>query len=265
MVKRMKTKSRRVKTRLKVLIVVIGLALILVVLLFTPFFNITSVQVSGNHRYSSEKIKETAGTLIGENAFRKLRLKSEAILELRLLDAEEKIEQLPYVKNCTVSIVFPNRIAIKITERNPAAYLRSLDNYLTVDSEGYVLEVSHEVPEGDLKEIRGIEFTKYTLGGQLETSDITLIKTGVDIINAIRNSNVGSDFNLFEVFDWVDIIDRNNVLLSLDKRIIVRFNPEDKLQYTIDFTKEIFFKKINGKETGRLVFSGDQNPSFIPE
>jgi hypothetical protein len=261
----MKTKSRRVKTRLKVLIAIAVLALIMLVLLFAPFFNISSIEVSGSTRYTPDIIKETAGTLIGENAFRKLRLKSEAILELRLLDTEAMIERLPYIKDCTVSIVFPNRIAIEVIERNPEAYLRSLDNFLTVDYDGHVLEVSHEIPGGGLKEIKGIEFSKYTLGGQLETSDISLIKTGVDVINAIKSSDDYSNFKLFEICDWVDIVDKNNVLLSLDGRIIVRFNPQDKLQYTIEFTKEIFFKKINAKETGRLEFSEDQNPSFIPE
>jgi hypothetical protein len=61
------------------------------------------------------------------------------------------------------------------------------------------------------------------------------------------------------------MISEDNALISLDNRIIVRFNPKDKLQYTMDFTKEIFFKKISTKETGRLEFSGDQNPSFIPD
>ena len=54
-------------------------------------------------------------------------------------------------------------------------------------------------------------------------------------------------------------------MISLDNRIIVRFNPKDKLQYVVDFTKEVFFKKISAQEKGRLEFSGDQNPSFIPD
>ena len=61
--------------------------------------------------------------MIGENGFRKLRLRPEAILELRLLDSEEKINQLPYVKSCTVKIDFPDNVKIQITEREPAAYI----------------------------------------------------------------------------------------------------------------------------------------------
>jgi hypothetical protein len=164
-----------------------------------------------------------------------------------------------------VSIVFPDKVLIKITDRKPAAYLVYFDNFITVDEQGFVLEAAHSKPVGDLKEIRGIDFSRYVLGGQLETSNITLIRVGVDIINAINRSDENSDIKLADVLDWVDIINENDAMLSLDNRVIVRFDPKDKLQYYIDFTKEIFFKKISTQESGRLEFSGDQNPSFIPD
>jgi len=257
-------KKVRAKTKLKIFLFVLLLALCFVVLLFAPFFNIKSIEVEGSSRYTAEKIIEASGIIIGENGFRKLKLDPEAILELRLLDSEERIRQLPYVKTCTVKIVFPDSVKINITEREPAAYIVHFDNYLTVDAQGYVLEVGAGPPEG-LKEIRGIDFKKYTIGRQLEESKIHLIQTGVDIINTINNSDKTTDVKLSDVLDWVDIVSETDAMLSLDNRIIVRFNPKDKLQYTIDFTKEIFFKKLSTKETGRIEFSGNQNPSFIPD
>ncbi len=258
-------KKRRAKTRLKILLFVFVLALSLVFLLYAPIFNIKDIEVEGSSRYTSEKIIEASGIIYGENGFRKLRLKPEGILELRLLDSEEKINQLPYVKACTVKIYFPDRVNIQITEREPAAYIVYFDNYLTVDANGYVLEAGNSQPPQGLKEIRGIDFKKYNIGGQLEESEISLILTGVEIINTIRNSDEYTNIKLADVLDWVDMVSDNSAIMSLDNRIIVRFNPKDKLQYTIDFTKEIFFKKISTKETGRIEFSGDQNPSFIPD
>ncbi|HHU91159.1 MAG TPA: FtsQ-type POTRA domain-containing protein [Clostridiaceae bacterium] len=258
-------KKRRTKTRFKIFIFVFVFALCLVILLFAPVFNIKSIEVGGNSRYTAEKIIETSGIMIGENGFRKLRLRPEAILELRLLDSEEKINQLPYVKSCTVKIDFPDNVKIQITEREPAAYIVYFDNYLTVDAQGYVLEAGNTEPPQGLKELRGIDFKKYTIGKQLEESEIDLIYTGVEIINTINNSDKTTDVKLADVLDWVDMVSETNAILSLDNRIIVRFNPKDKLQYTIDFTKEIFFKRISTKETGRIEFSGHQNPSFIPD
>ena len=136
-------KNRRAKTRLKILIFVFVLALCLVFLLFAPMFNIKSIEVEGSSRYTVEKIIEKSGIVIGENGFRKLRMKPEAILDLRLLDSEEKIGQLPYVKTCIVKIVFPDRIKIQITEREPAAFILFFILTITLlwTPKGYVFEV----------------------------------------------------------------------------------------------------------------------------
>ncbi|MCX7771813.1 MAG: FtsQ-type POTRA domain-containing protein [Clostridia bacterium] len=261
----MKKKRRRAKNRLKLLLGIAGLALILMLLLFAPVFDIHAIVVTGSTRYTPDKIKEVSGIVLNENGFRKLPLKPEAILGLRLTDSENKIRRLPYVKDCTVRLVFPDRVKISITEREPAAYLSYLDNYLIVDSEGFVLESRTEPPQGNLKEIQGIEFSKYTLGGQLEASDIELIKTAVEIMRAVSESDKRSEFKLNDVLDYIDMVDRNNALLSLDHRITVHLNPKDKLQYTIDFTKEIFFKNTGTNQTGKIDFTSGENPGFSPE
>ncbi len=258
-------KKKRSKTRFKILIALIVLAFVLLFLLFAPIFNIKHIEVMGSERYTDEEIIAASGISIGENGFKRLSMNPKSLFELRILDGEEKIQQLPYVNTCTVSIVFPNKVFIQITDRKPAAYLVYFDNFLTVDEQGFVLEAGHSEPSGDLEEIRGIDFSRYTLGGQLEVSDISLIRIGVEIINTIKSSDGNSEIKLADVLDWVDMISENDTMVSLDNRIIVRFNPKDKLQYVVDFTKEIFFKKISAQESGRLEFSGDQNPSFIPD
>ena len=98
----MKTRKRHAKRRLKVLFIVAVLALIILMLLFAPIFNMSSITVTGSTRYTPDKIKEVSGLNLGENGFRQLNLALESIFELRLLDSEDKIEELPYVKNCIV-------------------------------------------------------------------------------------------------------------------------------------------------------------------
>jgi cell division protein FtsQ len=258
-------KKKRSKARFKILLALLALAFALLFLMFAPIFNIKYIEVIGSEKYTDEEIIAASGIRIGDNGFRKLKITPESLFEFRILDSEEGIKRLSYVNTCKVSIVFPDKVLIKITDRKPAAYLVYFDNFITVDEQGFVLEAAHSKPVGDLKEIRGIDFSRYVLGGQLETSNITLIRVGVDIINAINRSDENSDIKLADVLDWVDIINENDAMLSLDNRVIVRFDPKDKLQYYIDFTKEIFFKKISTQESGRLEFSGDQNPSFIPD
>jgi len=248
-----------------IFLTLIGLSLILLIILYAPIFNISAITVSGSTKYSAEEIKQRSGLVPGENGFRKLKLTPESILELRLVDSETKINQLPYIKSSRVRLRFPDRVEITVTERKAEAFIKYLDSYLIVDREGFVLEVMAERPEKIYKEIKGIEFAKYSIGGQLEAQDIGIVKLAVSIIDAIKSSDSNDTFKLYDVMDWVDIIDSNNAMLSLDGRILVQLNPAAKLQYTIDFTKEIFFKKLNSKETGRILFPEGQNPNFIPE
>jgi len=261
----MKAEGKRLKIIWVFLFALIGVITVSLVVLYAPIFNISVIKVKGNTKYSEEEIIQASGLSVGENGYKKLRLNAESILELRLTYSEKNIETLPYIKSSRVSLVFPDGIMIEVQEREPAAYIKYLDNFLIVDREAYVLEVRDTRPDADLKEIRGIEFLKYSVGSRLDAADADLVGLAVEILEAVNESDRNSQLKLSEVLDWVDMVDKNNALLSLDNRIIVRFNPMDKLQYTIDFTKEIFFKKLNSKETGRIVFTEGQNPSFIPE
>lgn len=259
-------KKQRKKPFKVLLLILLAIPVLLVVmLLFTPFFNITNIRVEGAGYYTEEQIRLASGIAPGENAFRMIRFSPEAILGLRLLDAEKSIEALPRVKDARVFIIFPNEVGITVTERTPSVYLSYLGSYLTVDAEGYVLEVSSDAPPAGLKELRGIEFTKYLVGQQLETADVEHIRIADNIVKAILRSDQNSDFLLWPVVDWIDVVDDDTAMMSYDSRIVVKFDPTDKLQYTIDFSKQIFFTKISATERGRLEFFRGQDPSFIPE
>ena len=110
----MKTRKRRAKRRMKIFFMIVGLSLIFLLLMFAPMFNVSLVEVHGNTRYADEKIKEASGIVLGENGFRQLKFTPESILELRLTEAEDRIERLPYVKSCKARIVFPAAISVEI-------------------------------------------------------------------------------------------------------------------------------------------------------
>ena len=57
---------------------------------------------------------------------------------------------------------------------------------------------------GDLKEIRGIDFSRYVLR-PIETSNITLIRVGM-ILSMPSTIDENSDIKLADVLDWVDIM-----------------------------------------------------------
>ena len=68
--KRRQKRIREQKIRRCVFFTVLALIAILAVMLFTPFFNIKTVEVSGNSHLQTEEILGQAGDLIGKNLFR---------------------------------------------------------------------------------------------------------------------------------------------------------------------------------------------------
>jgi cell division protein FtsQ len=264
MTKRGKKRKRR-GLRIILLLLPTMLILSLVMILYTPLFNIMHIDVSGAEFYSADEIVQASGIHPGENGYRKIRISPEAILGLRLIDAEDAIEALSYVKEAVVRLVFPNSVKITITERKPAACIVYLGSFLTIDDDGYVLEVSSNRPPEDLKEIRGVDFTKYAIGERLESDNIGYVHIADDIVKAVKRSDSNSDFLMWPMIDWIDIVNSKSALMSLDNRVLVRFDPTDNLQYTIDFAKQIFFTKISTNERGRLEFVPGLDPSFIPE
>ncbi len=58
---------------------------------------------------------------------------------------KHELESLNLVKNAEVHRDLPNTLIIEITERQPAAVLKSGRNTYTVDSEGYILEATPNV------------------------------------------------------------------------------------------------------------------------
>ncbi|GEM_PF-266412 len=257
--------KKRKKRLLKILFLLMCPVLLVLMLFFTPIFTVKNIRVEGAGYYSEEEIRLASGIALGENPYRQLRLSPEAILGLRLLDAETAIEALPRIKEARVFVIFPNVVGIRVAERQPSVYLPYLGSYLTVDAEGYVLEVCQGSPPEGLKEVRGIDFSSYSVGKQLETSDIGHVRLADNIVGAIRESDENSDFQLWPVVDWIDVVDEDTAMMSFDNRVVVRFDPTDRLQYTIDFAKQIFFTKIGTSERGRLEFIKGQNPSFIPD
>ncbi|MBR4173223.1 MAG: FtsQ-type POTRA domain-containing protein, partial [Clostridia bacterium] len=89
---------------------VLALIAVLIVMLFTPIFNIKSVEIVGNSRISTEEITSTVGEIEGKNLFR-----------YRKGKIKGKLYKLAYVDKVTVrKKAVPPTITIDIKECIPA-------------------------------------------------------------------------------------------------------------------------------------------------
>lgn len=246
------------------MILLLMLGAIFAVLWFSDIMSLRTIEVQGQSVYSKAEIIDTSGLQIGMNLFQQLK-PDKSVLRLGLSTAEIKLSALPYIRYATVRLLLPNTVDILVKERIPAGYIAWVGNYLLVDEEGIVLAVDVQKPTALFKEIRGVPFDQYAVGEPLVVDEPGLLDTALTVLRAIRESDVNTEYKLWDHVDWVDVVDLDRIAVSLEGRVTIRLNPTTDLQYHIDFAKEIFSGHIGPEEHGMIDFTKGGYPSFIPD
>jgi cell division protein FtsQ len=94
-----------------------------------------------------------------------------------------------------------------------------------------------------------------------------MYKMVVEEINALDNDKVyDSDKAIYNVVDYIDVTDWDNIQIMLDGRVRVNLGNYKKIgNYRLSFLREIFFNKLDETDKGYLDFTTGDAPSFIPD
>jgi cell division protein FtsQ len=95
------------------------------VLLSSPLFSIREIQVEGNKQVASKEITGAAHIPPGENIFR-----------VNLKDAAARVRRIPAVKEVAVVRCLPNRIKIRVCEREAIALVPGKGGFYALDEAG---------------------------------------------------------------------------------------------------------------------------------
>jgi len=106
----------------------------LVALYFSPALRVHEVEIGGATTVSAADIEALAG------------LDGASLLTADLDAAQSRIEELPMVKQATITRAWPQTVRVAIVERTPWAVWQAGASGYTVDDEGVVLE--RDAPEG---------------------------------------------------------------------------------------------------------------------
>lgn len=112
------------------------------------YFNIKTIEVEGNNHYSKEFIEVILEDLKGKNIFEADKKNTEDMLA----------ENLVWINEVEFKKIFPDRIALIITEREPSIIVSYRNNNYLLDGEGIVLEdLGGDIPEqfGHLLKVTG--------------------------------------------------------------------------------------------------------------
>ena len=244
-------------------------AMFLSAVIFTclsPLFDLKEIEVNGAGHYKNEILEGYANIQMGENGFREIGSSPLNVLLFRFGSAEASIKQnCPYIKDVRVKYAIPSKVVINVTERTAAASVPYLGTSLVIDMEGYVLEAVAADKKQVLPMIKGLEFTDYVLGSQLDIKNRESLNGCMELMEALKENDETDKNNIFALVDTLDASDGLNIKMTLDARVVVNFGDLQDLNYKISTTKTIYNKNIKKSEKGILDFTTGANPIFSPD
>ncbi len=224
-IKNTRSKNRR-KTRTAVVLMFISTSLGLVFALYSPVFNIKNIEVSGAAKLSREYIVNISEISLGNNIFKTSAVRATA-----------RIKTEPYIESARVSREIPDRIHISVTERVPIGKIFYMGSYILFDKNGVALEVTSDVQDKKLIDVKGLEFSKFTLGQPVVKNDSEKLKTALNILTLLPKDD------LLMRIGYINVENSQKVIMYVDNRFDVNLGSAEEL-------------KLSGLCKHRLVFLG---------
>ncbi|MBE7034775.1 MAG: FtsQ-type POTRA domain-containing protein [Ruminococcaceae bacterium] len=177
-----KRKRRRAILRRRLMLFTLLLLMILAVLLFTPWFNIRSVEVVGNDQIPTEKIVQLAAIPEGTNMFR--------ISGSRVRRA---IMQLPEIEAVRMQRLLPPKIRLTITETYPTMYFPYKSAYVLTNENGKVMSMQTTNDGLDLLYITGVELKDVKVNKNLTVQDTEKFDIIIETLRILQDAELLSE------------------------------------------------------------------------
>lgn len=192
-------KNKNVKLR-KYIVITVGLTIILstiiILILISDIFNIKQITVENNSKVSTQKILQTSGLSIDYNMFR---------TPTRII--KKKIKTDPYIESVKITKKLNGEVIINVQERVATYMLQNENQYVYINNQGYILEISKNPLE--LPIIKGFSTKEIQTGGRLNVEDLKKLDIVIQIMDTAESNGIR------EKITTIDISDANNYILEI--------------------------------------------------
>lgn len=240
-------KRARIKTLILNIFLLITLLSIMVFIMFkSDMFKIQYIEVIGNGAMEKEDIIENSTLYKEENIFR-----------IKTKIAEEKIKELPYIKEVKVKRKLPKTIIIDIVERKEKVLIKTISMYQVIDMEGYVLK-HVESKDENLPTLLGLNINNARQG--INLFDKLEMPTLVEFLQE------GDRLGLLDNMRDIDLETLDNINITLNNGIDIAFGTLNNVKYKLRLLNEILedLEKKNIKFSKIIMNKGD-HPIIITE
>lgn len=204
-------------------VILLLMAAVCIVLSLTVFFQIETITVTGNSRYTAEEILEASGIRNGQNLFRTNVEKAGAQIE----------QSKPYIHVATVRRKLPASIAITVEETSSAVLgAISGDGYVLLDRDLKVLERgSGALPQG-VAEVRLGALTAEREGETVQAEN-------ADSVRALSTVLAAADQAGLTGLTYYDVTDPSNMILTYSGRLDAVLGGRENMEKKMAMLAEV--------------------------
>jgi cell division protein FtsQ len=253
-----KKRKKKVKKKVrKIYITTVAIILATVTLAFclnylinkTDVFNIIEFNIEGNNVYSFEYLVSRTGINLGDNLF-----------SVNRKEIKKMLEKEVYIEDCKISYYIPNRINIKIIEREERYLITYNDNIIVTDKNAYVLDGN--LQNNVLFPIESFAPVVYNIGEEIKID-------GLYNFNKLNELLQHSD-SLNDIDKIQKIYIHENNIISVDTQygMEVKFELNDDEIYSYNFALEVIKLRLqNGHEVEGYIldYTKGENPVSSPK
>jgi len=244
--KRKSAVSNKIKRR-KCILGFLSVVILVTACLFTPLFNISDIEVTGNSIVTDKEIIKISGIKKNENVFR-----------MNSGKAEKAISENGYIETVRVVKKFPARVVIEITESNEIAYVAFSGNYVGISDKGKVTSITKSSKLKPKKMIiSGFGVKSAQVSQPIEGKKQEKTELVRELLEALQSNKLAS------FVKKADISDTQNILLVLTNGTEIIIGKNEQMDYklkclntVLEELGEIRGGKINLSDPTDIIYEG---------
>lgn len=228
-----------------ILSVLLLLLLFFLSLWYLPIFRLSELNIVGNRKADINEIYYVLDEPVGK-----------PLILLRFQPLQARLIKTAWIAEAKISYTLPNKMEIRITEREIMAYIPYHGNYLAISNDGIALEISTQLPaSGPVILLTGIELPFLGVGDRIPAdTDIQRVKLLIDQMSKSFKSLV-AEIKLTDA--------RVITIVSVDNyRIQIQGNEVSTEQ--LDSIRTIILLMREKSMKGTIILQEGQ-PVFIPD
>lgn len=213
------------------------------------FFKVDKVTVTGNSRYSADKIVEAAGIQTGDNMF-----------FLNKYHASEQITAaLPYIETVRISRQLPDTLVVAVTECTAPAAVQQDGKLWLLSGDGKIVDCKAATDTGKYAVVKGLSLLEPQVGTAIQVpeeaqSSAQLLLT---MLGLLRDKSMLADVQS------IDLSDSSSVVLRYLDRFDVTFRWDADFDYKLDYLRAVV-DRLEDNEKGVIDMTQEGKASFIP-